>query len=216
MRFHIITTFPELIRPYTEDSILKRAAHAGHIAFTFYDPRAFTVDKHHKTDDVPYGGGPGMVMRAEPVLRAVEGIASDIERQNPKAKTKFIHFSPGGKQFTNKTAKAYTKYTDLIIICGRYEGIDARVKKILRGDEISIGPYVVTGGELPAMIIADAIARQIDGVLGNEHSVEEKRISAHEVYTRPEVLEWGGKKFRVPKVLLSGNHRQIEEWKLGH
>ncbi len=216
MHFHIITTFPELIRPYTEDSILKRAVSAGHISFTFYNPRDFSTSRHAKTDDTPYGGGPGMVMNAEPVLRTVESLKSKVESQNPKAKIKFVHFSPAGKQFTNSIAKSYTKYTDIIFICGRYEGIDARVKKILKGDELSIGPYVLTGGELPAMVIVDAVARQINGVLGNENSVEEKRISAHEVYTRPEILEWDDKKFRVPKVLLSGNHKDIDEWKKMH
>lgn len=216
MHFHIITTFPELIRPYTEDSILKRAVLAGHITFSFYNPRDFSISRHNKTDDTPYGGGPGMVMTPEPVLRTVESIKSKVESLNKNAKFKVIHFSPAGKQFTNAIAKGYTKYTDVILICGRYEGIDARVKKILKGDEISVGNYVLTGGELPAMIVVDGVSRQIEGVLGNENSVEEKRVSAHEVYTRPEILEWNGRKFRVPKVLLSGNHKDIDEWKKMH
>ncbi|MFA6006155.1 MAG: tRNA (guanosine(37)-N1)-methyltransferase TrmD [Candidatus Paceibacterota bacterium] len=216
MRFHIITTFPEIIRPYTEDSILKRAQSSGAISITFYNPRDFTTDKHHKTDDIPYGGGPGMVMYAEPVLRTVESIKSKVESGEGYNKFKIIHFSPAGKQFTNTIAKGYTKYTDIVLICGRYEGIDARVKKILKGDEISVGPYVLTGGELPALIVADAVSRQISGVLGNESSIEEKRVSAHDVYTRPEILEWKEKRYKVPAVLTSGNHKKIDEWKKAH
>lgn len=216
MHFHIITTFPELIRPYTEDSILKRAVAAGLIEFFFYNPRDFSTERHNKTDDTPYGGGPGMVMYAAPILAAVESLKFKVESEYKDAKFKIVHFSPAGKLFTNTKAKSYTKYTDIILICGRYEGVDARVKKILKGDEISVGSYVLTGGELPALIVADCVSRQIDGVLGNDLSVEEKRVSSSEVYTRPEVLDWEGKKFKVPKVLLSGNHAKIEEWKKEH
>lgn len=216
MRFHIITTFPELIRPYTEDSILKRAEKAGMLSFAFYNPREFAVDKHRKTDDIPYGGGPGMVMKAEPVLRTIEKIRSAVREDDRSARWKIIHFSPGGKEFTNTQAKSYTKYTDIILICGRYEGIDARVKRILRGDELSIGPYILTGGELPALVVLDVVSRQIKGVLGNESSLEERRLSSREVYTRPDVLEWKGKKYTVPAVLKTGNHKLIDAWKKGH
>lgn len=162
-----------------------------------------------RIDDKPYAGGPGMVMQALPIIKAVEKAI-----KSSKKKPKIILLSPAGKVFDNEYAeKVSKKYSDIIIICGRYEGIDARVKKIFKAEEISIGPYVLTGGELPAMVILDTVARRIPGVLGKIESVEENRISSSEVYTRPEVLVYKNKKYSVPKVLLSGNHKKIEEWK---
>jgi tRNA (guanine37-N1)-methyltransferase len=153
-----------------------------------------------------------MVLLALPLLRSVEKAKG---KSGTKKKWKIIIFSPGGKNFTNTYAKEFVgkKYTDVILICGRYEGIDARLKKILKAEDVSIGEYVLTGGELPAMVFMDAVSRQIKGVLGKFESLEENRVSSHEVYTRPEVLEYKGKKYRVPKVLLTGNHKKIEEWK---
>lgn len=191
---------------YLGESIIARAIKAKKIGVKVYNPRSFTRDKHKKTDERPYGGGPGMVMTAEPILRAVSKI------KNAKA----IIFSPGGKTFTNEVAKKLAKSKqDLILIAGRYEGIDARVKKILKAEEYSVGPYILTGGELPVMIMIDAVARQIPGVLGKDESLEDKRVSSHEVYTRPDVLTWQGKKYKVPPVLLSGDHKKIDEWKKG-
>ncbi|PIR45286.1 MAG: hypothetical protein COV10_00160 [Candidatus Vogelbacteria bacterium CG10_big_fil_rev_8_21_14_0_10_51_16] len=241
MTFHIITTFPKLFTSYLGDSILARAIKARKIAVLFYNPRDFAKDKWHKTDGRPYGGGPGMVMLAEPLLRAVEVAKHKAQNTRPndsvirvgQAKTKqntnhkntklqtFI-LAPAGEQFTNTMArKMAKKQTDIILICGRYEGIDARVKKVLRAKEISVGPYVLTGGELPSMIMLDAVARQISGVLGKDASVEERRVSTSEVYTRPELFEWPpsgqgkqGRKYQVPKVLLSGHAKKIEEWKI--
>ncbi len=218
--FHLISIFPEIFDSYFHESILKRAQAAGQLKIVTYNVRDFTNDKHRKTDDKPYGGGPGMIFYAEPILRAVETIKSKVKKsvrsKSTNKQIKIIFTSPGGKQFDNPTAISWSKkYTDFIVICGRYEGIDARVKKILKAEEVSIGPYTLTGGELPAMVMIDAITRQIPGVLGNEASPEEKRISSGEMYTRPEVLSWDGKKYRVPKVLLSGNHRKIDEWKEG-
>lgn len=213
MRFDIVTTFPESIRGYTDSSVLKRAQERGLITVSFLNPRDFTSDKHHKTDDVPYGGGPGMVMKAEPIIHAV---ASVIKKQNGKTKqrTKIILFSPHGKQFTNRYAATLSKkYDHIVLIAGRYEGIDARVKKILRAEEVSVGPYVLTGGEIPAAIVVDSVARQIQGVLGTYESLEEKRIAARNVYTRPDVLEWKGKRYAVPAVLRSGNHAKIDTWR---
>jgi tRNA (guanine37-N1)-methyltransferase len=159
-------------------------------------------------DQKPYGGGPGMVM--EP-LATIKAIQKAVGR---KKDVKIIFFEADGKQFDNRAAKVYTKkYKHIVMVCGRYEGIDARVRKVFRADSISIGPYVLTGGELPAMIVLDSVARQIEGVLGNFESVEENRISSSEVYTRPEELTFKGKKYRVPEVLLSGHHKKIEEWK---
>jgi tRNA (guanine37-N1)-methyltransferase len=147
-------------------------------------------------------------MEAMPIIKAVE-----MAKKRAK-KSLIIWLSPSGKEFSNQYAeKVVKKYTDIIIICGRYEGIDARVKKIFKVDEISVGPYVLTGGELPAMIILDTISRRIPGVLGKIESVEENRVASRDVYTRPEVLEYKGKKYRVPKILLSGNHKKIEEWR---
>ncbi len=210
MRFHIITLFPESFDSYINSSIIGRAIREKKISVYFYHVREFTKDKHRRTDLKPYAGGPGMVMMVEPIVRAAEKALKRFK----SGKYKIIITSAGGKEFTNTYAKGIEKkYTDIIIICGRYEGIDARVKKILKGEDISIGNYVLTGGELPAMVMIDSISRQISGVLGKEESIEENRISSDETYTRPEIYEYKGKKYKVPKVLLSGNHKLIEEWR---
>ena len=215
MRFHIITIFPEMFDSYLKESILGRAVKDKKIKPLFYNPMGFCKIKE-RVDGRPYGGGPGMVLRPEFFLKSF----SKIKIKN-KNKTKIILFSPSGKKFdTNYAKNSAKKYTDIILICGRYEGIDTRVQKILRAEEISIGDYVLTGGELPAMVLIDSISRQIPGVLGKYESLEEERISSSEVYTRPEILKytppgWGKKpkNYKVPKVLLSGNHKKIEEWK---
>ncbi len=220
MNFHLITLFPAMFDSYLGESIIARATREKKVAFKFYNPRDFVPKKVRKgkdgnyapVDDKPYGGGPGMVMQAEPVLKAV---AKAIGKKNIR-KVKIISLAPSGKMFTNEIAQNFVqKYTDVVIICGRYEGIDARVKKIFKTEDFSIGPYVLTGGELPAMVMIDAMSRQIEGVLGNFNSLEESRVSSSEVYTRPEILEFKGKKHRVPKVLLSGDHKKIEAWKQG-
>ena len=227
MNFHIITLFPEMFDSYLNESILARAQKEKKLKINFYNPRNYakptdTWEKKLKTakenivpyvrvDDKPYGGGPGMVMQAEPIIKAIEKALKKAGN-----KTKVIFLSPAGKQFDTAYAKqAVKKYTDVVIICGRYEGIDSRVKKIFKAEDVSVGPFVLTGGELPAMIMIDCMARQIEGVLGNFNSREEERISSSEMYTRPEVLVYKGKKYRVPKVLLSGNHAKIEEWRKG-
>jgi tRNA (guanine37-N1)-methyltransferase len=162
-------------------------------------------------DDKPYGGGPGMVMQALPVIRAIEVAKKKIKSK----KQKILFLSPAGKQFDTNYAKTVVKkYTDIIIVCGRYEGVDSRVKKIFKMEDISVGPFVLTGGELPAMVIVDCVSRQIEGVLGNFDSREEERISSSEMYTRPEVLIHKKKKYKVPSVLLSGDHKKIEKWRL--
>lgn len=219
MTFHIITIFPEMFDSYLRESILGRAVKNKKISFKFYNPRDFIkgpkVNKNNykPVDDKPYGGGPGMVMRAEPILSAVEAVYKKLKAKK-LTKLKIIIFSPSGKKFdTNYAKTSAKKYTDIIMISGRYEGIDARVQKILKAEEISIGDYVLTGGELPAMVLIDSISRQIPGVLGKYESLEEERVSSSTVYTRPEVLKHKGKNYRVPKVLLSGNHKLISEWK---
>ena len=221
MHFHIITLFPKAFSSYLGESILKRAIDDRKIKVSFYNPRDFVKDKWRRIDRPPYAGGPGMVIQAEPVVKAIT--AATIKA---RGKYKIIFLSPSGGQFTNSyAAKVAKKYKNVIVVCGRYEGIDARVKKIFsaRGgsanseggkvDEISVGPFVLTGGELPAMIIIEVVARQVPGVLGDFDSVEERRVSSSEVYTRPEVFSYKGRSYRVPKVLLSGNHAKIEEWK---
>src|SRR3989338_6978843 len=221
MNFHIITIFPEMFDSYLKESILGRAIKDKKIKIKFYNPIDFCKPKE-RVDGRPYGGGPGMVLRPELFLNAFQIVSSAIRRRGGK-KTKIILFSPSSKKFdTNYAKTAAKKYTDIILISGRYEGIDARVQKILKAQEISIGDYVLTGGELPAMVLIDSISRQISGVLGKYESLEEERISSSEVYTRPEVLKYTppgrGKKpkiYKVPKVLLSGNHKKIEEWKKG-
>lgn len=211
MTYHVITLFPQSLDSYLNESILKRAIEDKKIKVKFYNPRDFSINKWHRVDQKPYGGGPGMVIEALPVIKA---IAKAIGKKSAKKKVKIIWFTPSGKQFDTIYAKTIAKkYTDIIFICGRYEGIDARVKKAFKVEEISVGPFVLTGGELPAMILIDTISRQIKGVLGDHASLEESRIASPDVYTRPEVVEYKGKKYKVPKVLLSGNHKLIDEWR---
>ncbi len=217
MRFHIITIFPEMFDSYMKESILGRAVKDKKISIKFYNPMSFCLPRRggagqrERVDGRPYGGGPGMVLRPELFLKAFSKI-----KIKDKKKTKIILFSPSGKKFDTQYAKnSAKKYTDIILISGRYEGIDARVPKILKAEEISVGDYVLTGGELPAMILIDSISRQVPGILGKYESLEEERVSSSEVYTRPEVLKYKGKNYKVPKVLLSGNHKLIDEWKQG-
>jgi tRNA (guanine37-N1)-methyltransferase len=218
IHFHIITLFPESIDPYLKASMIGKAQDKKKIKVTFYDPKDFTksskgsVNGEQRIQDArvdrrPYGGGPGMVMRPEPMLRAVEkaiGKKKDVE---------IIFFSPSGALFDEPMAKSLSSKKNIVFICGHYEGIDARVAQIFKATHISVGPYVLTGGELPAATMIDAIARFVPGVLGKAESLENSRISASEVYTRPDVLKWKRKEYMVPEVLKSGNHAKIEEWK---
>jgi tRNA (guanine37-N1)-methyltransferase len=207
MHFHIVTLFPDSFESYLNASILKRAISDKKIKISFYNPIDFLKNKE-RVDDRPYGGGPGMVMRAEPVAKA---IAKAIGK---KTDYKIIFFTPAGENFTNIKAKQYVETTkNLIFVCGRYEGIDARVLDIFPCEKVSIGEYVLTGGELPAMIMIDAISRNIKGVLGDNDSVEENRISSPLVYTRPDVLKYKNKEYKVPDVLLSGHHKEIDKWR---
>ena len=211
MRYHVVTIFPNMFESYFAESIISRAI--TNKLIETYALRDYTVDKHRRVDGKPYGGGPGMVMWVDPLIRCVLKIQKKLSRKK-NVKVLVVMFNPGGDMFTNVFAKnTAMKFTDVIFICGRYEGIDARVKKILKAKEWSIGEYVLTGGELPAMVCIDAITRQIKGVLHSDDSLEEKRVASHEMYARPEVYEYNGKNYRVPKVLLSGNHKNIEEWR---
>lgn len=230
MQFHVITLFPKAFDSYLNESIIARAIKDKKIKVSFYNPRDYSDDKWRRVDQKPYSGGPGMVIQALPIIKAIEVALKRIKNnelrimnktKNHKSlfnihnsKTKIIWLSPGGRQFeTTYAKKTVNKYRDIILVCGRYEGIDARVRKIFKMDDISVGPFVLTGGELPAMIILDCVARQVEGVLGNFDSLEESRVTSHDVYTRPEVFVYKGKKYRVPKILLSGDHKKIEAWK---
>ncbi len=213
MHYHIITLFPSAFDSYLGESIVKRAIERKQIRVSFYNPRDFTKDKWLRVDRRPYGGGPGMVLEPESMLKAVTKALGRKERRT----VKIIFFEPGGTQFDTAYAeKAVARYKHIIMICGRYEGIDARVKKILRAEPVTIGPYTLTGGELPAMVVLDSITRRLPGVLGKDESIEERRVACGDVYTRPEVLSWKGKNYRVPRVLLSGNHADIDVWKQQH
>ncbi|MDB5194009.1 MAG: trmD [Parcubacteria group bacterium] len=215
MHFHIITLFPGAFDSYLGESILKRAIEDKKLKVSFYNPRDYADNSYKRIDRPPYAGGPGMVIQAEPVAKAIDAALKKCSRsKKSNIKPKIIFLSPSGKQFTNEYAKSTAKkFKDIIIVSGRYEGIDARVKKIFKMEDISIGPFVLTGGELPAMLLIDVISRQVEGILGNFSSLEESRTASPDVYTRPEVLLYKGRKYRVPKILLSGDHKKIEEWR---
>lgn len=248
MRFDIITIFPKIFDSYFNESILKRAQKRGLIKIRAHNLRAYTRDRHHKADDTPYGGGAGMVMMAEPMLRAVEAVMKKHHpvirpgaRQNrAKSKTKIVLFSAKGKQFNQKMAYDWAKqYHRIIFVTGRYEGIDERVAQILKKTykkyftELSIGPYVLTDGDVAATAVVSAVARLIPGVIRTESLAEEShwnillksepRLSAinyklqtsleYPHYTRPETLIYKERKYRVPRILLSGNHAKIQAWR---
>ncbi|MCR4276235.1 MAG: tRNA (guanosine(37)-N1)-methyltransferase TrmD [Candidatus Parcubacteria bacterium] len=213
MKFHLITLFPEACDAYLNVSIIGRARKEKKIVVKYQTPRDFVDNKWGKVDERPYGGGPGMVMTALPVIKAVmKGL-----RNPSKKKAVIIWFSPSGKQFTNKDADKLAKYSDVVLVCGRYEGIDERAKKILKTlaplKEFAVGEAVYTGGEVPALAIVDAVTRRLPGVLGKDASVEERRIASSAVYTRPETISYKKKNYRVPKVLQTGHHADIDKWR---
>lgn len=219
MQFHVITLFPDVCQAYTDASVLGRAqktdkgkgakVRGKKISVAYYNPRDFTKDKHKKVDDKPYGGGPGMVMKAEPILRAWD---KAVGRKKDQKKVKTLIMSPRGTVFTQKLAMDYAKkYDHLVLISGRYEGIDARVKQALKAEEVSVGDYILTGGELPALTIIDSTARQVEGVLGTKESLEDDRATTGEAYTRPDTFEYKKKKLKVPEVFTSGNHKEIDK-----
>lgn len=210
MTYHIISAHPDSVSSYLESSLIGRAVTEGVISIHTYDLREYTEDKHKKVDDRPYGGGPGMVLSAQPVISAIEDALTKVE------KPLIVFFSPHGDSFSNEMADEIRHaYTDIVFVCGHYEGVDARVKEVFEMRDISIGGYVLTGGELPALVMIDAITRRLDGVLGNVDSVEEKRVAGKDSYTRPECFEYKGKEYCVPEVLKSGNHKEIDEFRKG-
>ena len=212
LRFHLITLFPEACEPYLSASILGRAREAKKISVDYQSPRDYVTNKWGKVDERPYGGGPGMVMTALPVVTAVK---KSLARR--KGKIALVWFLPGGKEFDNAEAEKLSKFDDVVLVCGRYEGIDNRALQLLKTfgtvKKYAVGQATYTGGEIPALAIVDAVTRRIPGVLGKDESVEERRTAAREVYTRPESILWEGKAYRVPKVLQTGDHKKIEEWK---
>ena len=213
MKFHILTLFPEMIEQGLNNSIIKRAAEAGHLSINAVNIRDYTLDKHNKVDDYPYGGGAGMLMQAQPVYDAYKALVKEHE-ESGRPTPRVIFMTPQGRTFKQEIAQELAKEEELIFLCGHYEGIDERVLEEIVTDELSIGDYVLTGGELPAMVMVDAISRMVPGVLPNEDSgVTESfydNLLEYPQYSRPEV--WNGK--RVPEVLLSGHHKKIEEWRL--
>jgi tRNA (guanine37-N1)-methyltransferase len=207
MKFHIITIFPEALKSYTSESLLGKAREANLLEVNFYNLRDYTEDKHQSVDDKPYGGGPGMVLMVEPIFKAVESI-----KKKAKGRVKTILFSTRGSKFNEKKAKSFSEYDEIIMICGRYEGVDERVAENIADEEISIGDYILSGGELPALVVTEAVSRFIPGVLGKEESLEEIKGS-YPVYTRPDIFKIEEEEWRVPDVLLSGNHKEIEKWR---
>lgn len=244
MQFDIITIFPDMFKSYFSESIIKRAQEKKLIKINIHNLRDYTKDKHKTVDDTPYGGGAGMILKVEPIFSATQKIVASSEhsrtiplkrklRDRQVSSLKTILLSAKGKKFDQKMARKFSKLDQIILICGRYEGVDERVAKHIADEEISIGDYVLTGGELPAMIITDAISRLVPGVIKEESLLEEsfsidkksgkktkrktengKRKAQREYpqYTKPKVF----RKWRAPKVLLSGNHKKIEEWKERH
>ena len=244
MTFHIITIFPKIFDSYLNESILKHAQEQGKISIKIHNLRDWTEDKHRTVDDTPYGGGAGMVMKVEPIYKALQAlkcqnpnakiqIKSKLQNQNSKPKSnisnlksKIVLFSAKGRQWNQALARKYSQLDNIIMVCGRYEGVDERVRKFV-DEEISIGSYVLTGGEIPALAVVDSVTRLLPGVLGNKESLAEESFSScnmqhatcnkfsleYPQYTKPEVFEAEGKKYRVPKILLSGNHEEIAKWR---
>jgi len=234
IKFEVITVLPQALSSYFKESVVGRALENGVAEVKFHDLRDFFLDERKTVDDKPFGGGAGMVIKIEPVAKAIASILSkksqvskvheagkqrvlEIPEYNKK-KTRVVLFSTRGKIFNSKEARRLSQYDQLVLICGRYEGVDERVAEVLADEEISVGDFILTGGELPAALVIDAVLRFVPGVLGKKESLEEVKGS-YPVYTRPETVEFAGlreekkKKISVPKVLLSGNHKEIEEWR---
>jgi tRNA (guanine37-N1)-methyltransferase len=208
MKFDIVTIFPRMVEAGLAEGVISRGVERGLLDIKVHDLREYTIDRHRSVDDVPYGGGPGMVMKPEPLARAVEDIRA--RRGNPET---VVLLSPQGRRFTQAEAVRMSRLRHVALLCGRYEGMDERVRTLVATEELSIGDYVVSGGELPALVIVDAISRLVPGVVGDTRSVEEDSFSRglldYPHYTRPS--EFSGEK--VPDVLLSGHHEQVRRWR---
>jgi len=211
MRIDVLTLFPQMFEVPFSFGIFKRAVDQGLVSLNLHNIRDYTHDKHHTADDYPYGGGSGMVLKPEPIFEAVEAIRADLKEK--AGELPVILLTPQGRPFSQQIAQELSQYSHLVLICGHYEGIDERVREYLATDEISIGDYVLTGGELPTMVVVDAVVRLLPGVLGSDtSSLDDSHVSGlleYSQYTRPAVFrEWS-----VPEVLLSGNHAQVDKWR---
>jgi tRNA (guanine37-N1)-methyltransferase len=221
MKFSIITIFPTIFDSFKKEALIARAIAKKIISVDAHNLRKWTTDLHQSVDGRPYGGGVGMVMMVDPIKKAVAALAKG------RAKTRVIVFSAKGKKFDQTTARRWARYDHLVMICGRYEGIDERVNKHIADEEISIGDYVLFGGEVPAMVVMEAVTRLVPGAVGKQQSIEDESFSdlrgvdeaeargalEYPHYTRPEVVKIGKKKYAVPKILLTGNHKLIEDWR---
>ena len=217
--FEIITIFPQIFDSYFNESIITRALKKKLIKINVHDLRKWAKGRHRQVDDRPYGGGPGMILMVEPIAKALR----KLKAKSLKLKARTIMLTPAGKRFTQREAERLAKYGRLILLCGRYEGFDARVDKLV-DEKISIGDYVLAGGEIPAMVVLEAVARQAPGVVGHEHALDEETFSKdldyveYPQYTRPESIKLKAKSsklkaYKVPKVLVSGDHKKIKEWR---
>ena len=221
IKFDIITIFPKIFDSYVKESLISRAQKKKLIKINIHNLRKWTTDNHQTVDDRPFGGGLGMVIKIEPVYKAVQSLKLKFKNQNAK-RTKVILFTPRGKKFTQKIVTQLAKLDQIIFICGRYEGVDERVAEKIADMELSIGDYDLMGGELPAMVAIETISRLIPGVLGKEQLLKERITKSggfieYAQYTRPEVFsQVKNKKWKVPPVLLSGDHKKIEAWKTKH
>ncbi len=209
MRFDVLTLFPAILNGPLQESILQRAIDSGRLVVAAHNIRDYATDKHHVTDDVPYGGGGGMVMKPEPIFAAVKAVLADV----PSARPPIILMTPQGRRFTQAVARELAQHERMVLICGRYEGVDERVREFLATDEISIGDYVLTGGELAALVVIDAVTRLLPGVLGDPGATLDDSHSdgllEYPHYTRPPSF----REHAVPEVLLSGHHAQVERWR---
>jgi tRNA (guanine37-N1)-methyltransferase len=216
MRFDVLTIFPAMFEGYFSESVIKRAREKKLLDIRAHDLRGWAADKHKKVDDKPYGGGPGMVMKVEPFFRALKSLKAIGAKS-----TRVVLMSAKGKRFTHADATRLATYKRVVLLCGRYEGVDERVAANLADEELSIGDYVLTGGELPAMVVIDAVSRHVPGVLGDsaslaEESHSEEGVTEYPQYTRPDVfVPKRGSAWKVPPVLLSGDHAKIAEWRSG-
>lgn len=220
MRFDVITIFPNIFKGFIKESLLARAQSKGIIKIGIHNLRKWTKDRHQTVDDKPYGGGVGMVLKIGPIYNAVQSLKSKIKSQKSKMRSRIILFSPRGKKFDQKTAKRLAGYDNLIMICGRYEGVDERVADHIADEVISIGDFVLNGGEVASMVLMEAVSRIIPGFIAKRESAEK---FDHAQYTRPEEFkpkqEARSKKqelWKVPKILLSGNHKKIADWRKKH
>ena len=223
-QFDVITIFPPILDSYINESLFKRAQKNKILKIKMHNLRQWTADRHQTVDDKPYGGGVGLVFKIEPLMKALLSLSLPLKKggvgrgsKKLKNKTRIILMAANGKKFTQKEAKRLAKYDQLIFVCPRYEGVDARIDKMV-DEKISIGDYILTGGELPAMVIMDSVARHYPGFVGKQESVKDESFSRegyweYPQYTRPEVIKYKNKNLRVPKVLLSGHHGEIKKWR---